>query len=317
MNILITGVAGFLGFSIANHLIKKNNIFGIDNFDKYYSPFYKKKRIIELKKYKNFVFLNADINNKKKINLFIKNKKINLIMHFAAQAGVRYSFINPIKYTEVNILGFLNIVEIAKINKIKNVIYASSSSVYGESRVFPNSEKDNIKPKNIYSISKKINEDTASLYSNVFNINFIGLRFFTIYGEWGRPDMLIFKMFKSFFTNKKLNINNFGNHYRDFTYIGDVIKIIDKLINKKFIGHNIFNVCSNNPQNILKIIKFFQNKQKIKTKLIGLNKADVFKTHGDNYKIKKFLKIKKFTSFSVGFNKTFIWYKKNFKKLKL
>ena len=312
MKIFITGVAGFIGFSLANSFLNKGHrVYGIDNLDQYYSIKIKKKRINILKKYKNFVFNKVDIINYAKLINTINNKKIDVIVHLAAQAGVRYSIINPNKYLDVNISGFMNLIKAIKNKKINKFIYASSSSVYGDSKKFPLKENDNLNPKNIYGLSKKINEEIANLKQYNFKINFIGLRFFTIFGEWGRPDMFMFKLFKAFFLKKTFYLNNYGNHIRDFTYIGDVKKIVEKLINKKISGHHIFNVCSNKPQNILKIVQKFTKYNKTKVEMISINKADVLKTHGNNYKIKKFIKYKKFSNFDLLFNKTFEWYKKN------
>jgi len=312
MKIFITGVAGFIGFSLANSFLNKGHrIYGIDNFDQYYSIKIKKKRLNILKKYKNFVFNKVDILNYAKLFNIINNQKIDVIIHLAAQTGVRYSIINPNKYLDVNISGFMNLIKAIKNKKIIKFIYASSSSVYGDSKKFPLKENDNLNPKNIYGLSKKINEEIANLKQYNFKINFIGLRFFTIFGEWGRPDMFMFKLFKAFFLKKTFYLNNYGNHIRDFTYIGDVKKIVEKLINKKISGHHIFNVCSNKPQNILKIVQKFTKYNKTKVEMISINKADVLKTHGNNHKIKKFIKYKKFSNFDLFFNKTFEWYKKN------
>ena len=312
MRILITGAAGFLGFCSAVSLLKKEHIiYGIDSFDNYYSIKLKKKRIKELKNYKNFYFKRIDISKKKKLENFLNNKKIDVVIHFAAQAGVRYSYINPSKYISANFFGFLNLILASKKNKIKKIIYASSSSVYGDSKTLPVDERSKLNKKNIYSVTKCLNEDTAKLYNKLYGINFVGLRFFTIFGEWGRPDMLIFKIFKSQIEKKILKINNYGNHYRDFTYIGDVRNIINRLVYKKINGHEIFNLCSNNPISILDLIKNFKKNYNLKVKFTPLHKADVINTHGNNKKIKKFLKIKKFSNFYTSFYKTFDWYKKN------
>ncbi len=311
-NILVTGAAGFIGFNISNFLLNKNfRVFGIDNYDNYYSTKIKYIRIKILNKNKNFFFKKIDITNKKKLDFFFKKKKFDFVIHLAAQAGVRYSLINPQKYIDVNIIGFLNIIEQIKINNIKNFIYASSSSVYGDSKKFPLNEKHSLKPKNIYGMSKKLNEQIAKIYSQEFKINCIGLRFFTVFGEWGRPDMFMLKLFKSHIKNSYFYLNNYGNHLRDFTYIEDVVKVIGKLMNKKFNKHEVFNICSNNPINIYDIVKEFQKKNKLSVKLVEMHKADILKTHGDNAKLKKFgLKIQ-YTPFYKAFFKTFEWYKKN------
>lgn len=311
MNILITGVAGFIGFNLAKFLLKNHNIFGIDNYDDYYSVKLKKKRIQELKKNKNFFFKKVDINNLDSIQKFLKKKKIKTIYHLAAQAGVRYSYENPSKYINSNVIGFFNIIQIAKKNNISKIIYASSSSVYGDSRKFPLKENQKLMPKNIYAVSKKLNEQTAELYSKITNIKFIGLRFFTIYGEWGRPDMFLFKIFKSSITNKLFLLNNFGNHKRDFTYIDDAIQIMEKILNKNNYHHLIFNVCSNKPINISKIIKAFSSKKNLKYRYTKKHKADILITHGSNKKIKKFINYRNYANFYQKLWKIYNWYLKN------
>ena len=312
MNILITGVAGFIGYNLSSFLLKKKHrVYGIDNFDNYYSIEIKKKRTLELRKNKNFFFSKVDITNKKILKIYFKKKKIDLVIHLAAQAGVRYSLINPQKYIDVNIFGFLNLIEEIRLNKIKNFFYASSSSVYGDSTKFPLDEKEILNPKNIYGISKKLNEQIAEYYSKSFKINCTGLRFFTIYGEWGRPDMFMFKLFKARMTKKVFELNNYGNHKRDFTYINDAICAVYGLIKKKPKSHNIYNICSNNPIKILKIINYFKKDNNVKVKLIKMHKADVKDTHGKNFKIKKMIKNFKISNFYECFDKTYNWYKLN------
>jgi UDP-glucuronate 4-epimerase len=312
MSILITGAGGFIGFNLCSHLLKNNiKVYGIDNFDKYYSILLKKKRLEQILDHKNFFFKKIDITDKKKLSKFFINKKIDIIVHLAAQAGVRYSFENPTKYINVNVLGFLNLIEIANKNKIKKIIYASSSSVYGENKKFPLSENELLKPKNIYGVSKKLNEEIAETYQTIYKINFIGLRFFTVYGEWGRPDMFMFKLFKAATTNKIFYLNNFGNHLRDFTCIKDVVKCIFKLINKNLKRHQIFNICSNEPINIYDVVKNFQNKIKVKIRLTKMHKADILNTHGDNKKLLEYFPEIKFSNFFDSFYRTFNWYKKN------
>ena len=311
MQILITGAAGFIGFNLSKYLLEnsKLKIFGVDNFNTYYSNSLKKDRIMELKKFRNFRFEKIDISNKKKLDIFFKKKKITLIINLAAQAGVRYSLIKPTEFVDNNVLGFYNIISAANKYKVKRIIYASSSSVYGDSAIFPLSEKQKIKPKNIYALSKKINEEMADVFSEQFKIYFVGLRFFTVYGEWGRPDMFMMKYLESSFnSSKKFYLNNFGNHIRDFTYIDDVCEIIKRLIlskNKKKY-HQFFNICSNNPLNLSKIINQINKLTFKKPKIFkrSLQKADVIKTHGSNKKILSKIGKMKFTKIEIGLEKS-------------
>ena len=317
MQILITGAAGFIGFNLSKYLLEncEFKIFGVDNFNAYYSKSLKKDRIMELKKFRNFRFEKIDITNKKKLDIFFKKKKITLIINLAAQAGVRYSLIKPTEFVDNNVLGFYNIISAANKHKVKRIIYASSSSVYGDSAIFPLSEKQKIKPKNIYALSKKINEEMADVFSEQFKIYFVGLRFFTVYGEWGRPDMFMMKYLKSSFnSSKKFYLNNFGNHIRDFTYIDDVCEIIKRLIlskNKKKY-HQFFNICSNNPLNLSKIINQINELTFKKPRIFkrSLQKADVIKTHGSNKKILSKIGKMKFTKIEIGLEKTIDWFKK-------
>ena len=230
MKVLITGVAGFIGFSLAKELLEKNfYVYGIDCIDEYYSVRYKKLRLNLLKKNKNFYFYKINISNRIKINNFFKGKRFDYIFHFAAQAGVRFSSINPKKYIDTNVYGYLNILDAIK-KKPKCVFYASSSSIYGEQNKLPVIEKIKAKPINVYAATKYLDEIISEFYSTTYDINVIGLRFFTVYGEWGRPDMFLFKLFKSLFNKNIFYLNNSGDHKRDFTYIGDVTRILIDLI---------------------------------------------------------------------------------------
>ena len=319
MKILITGAAGFIGFGIAKYLLNSSNvtIIGIDSLNNYYSKKLKKDRIKELSKYEKFSFFHVNILDKKNLEKIIKIKKINLVINLAAQAGVRYSLKKPNEFVENNIQGFYNIIDISKKYKIKKIIYASSSSIYGDSKRFPLKEVQMVKPKNIYSLSKKINEEMAEVFSNQYKISFIGLRFFTVYGEWGRPDMFLMKYLTSSY-DKKFNfyLNNYGKHTRDFTYILDVSRIISKLVfSKKKFKHEIFNICSNKPIKLTDIIKkinfLTQKKPKIFKRKLQL--ADVVKTHGANKKIKNFIGNQNFTSIEHGLKNTVEWFKKYYK----
>jgi UDP-glucuronate 4-epimerase len=312
MKILITGVAGFIGFHIAQNLIKskKNKIFGIDNFDDYYSVKLKKKRVSILLKQKNFNFKKIDITNSK-LSDYLQNKKFDIVIHLAAQAGVRYSMENPEKYLNTNILGFSNLLEKLNPDNLKKILYASSSSVYGDTISFPTNEKNKTNPKNIYGYSKVINEVMSKYYSRKFDVPFVGLRFFTIYGTWGRPDMFILKLLNSHFRKKIFYLNNNGNHLRDFTSINDVVEIIKKIIDKKKIKSDVYNVCSSNPISINQVLKIIsKNVGKIKTKNINRHPADVLNTFGDNKKILKDYNFSKFSNFDLELKKIIDWFQK-------
>ncbi len=313
MKILVTGVAGFIGFSVAQKLLqKKYEVYGIDNFDDYYSIKLKKKRLNELKKFKNFIFFKIDIT---KVNSLKKISKLNikLLFHFAAQPGVRYSLKNPQKYFDVNVKGFENIFYHLNKRHLSKIIYASSSSVYGDQSQFPTKEDANLKAKNPYGLSKIINENFSSINSSIYKLSFIGLRFFTVYGEWGRPDMFTFKLLNCIKKNKIFYLNKSGNHKRDFTYIRDVVDICLKLINYKSKKKNeIFNICSSRSINMRDIKKIFIKKYP-KAKIVNapVNIADVKDTFGSNKKIQKEIKYKNFVKFENGIKNAIDWFESN------
>lgn len=319
MKILVTGAAGFIGFSFINNLIKnkKFNIIGIDNLDKYYSVKLKNKRIKILKKNKNFFFKKIDITEDDVLYKFLANKKFDLVFHFAAQAGVRYVMVNPNKYINDNILGFFNILKIVLLIKPKKFFYASSSSVYGDTSEFPTKELIKLKPKNIYGLTKKINEEIVNLYCNNVKTKFIGLRFFTVYGEWGRPDMLLIKFMIASLKKKIFKIHNYGNHVRDFTYISDAVNVLKKLIFKKqFTKHVIFNICSSKPIALKSVIEKLIKITNFKIiKKVSAQKIEVFKTFGSNKKLLKIIGKFKFYKFDEGLKNTYLWFIKNKKYL--
>jgi UDP-glucuronate 4-epimerase len=312
MNILITGCAGFIGNAFALKILKTNKkikVIGLDNLNDFYSIKLKKKRQSLIKNSKNFKFYKIDLLDKKKLEKLFKENKIDIIFNFAAQAGVRYVSSHPEKFIESNIYGFHNLIEVSKKYKISKFFYASSSSVYGDKNKFPVSENVKLYPKNIYGLSKKMNEEYVNISLNN-KTKYIGLRFFTVFGEWGRPDMLILKFLDYARKNKEFLLNNGGNHWRDFTYIEDVVEILSMLKNKKFKKNQIYNICSNRPIHIKKLVNYLIKKtHNKKIKNVKHNSYEAFKTHGQNNKILKTVSFKKFSDFYTTVDATLKWYK--------
>tara|TARA_B100000989_G_C19528106_1_gene468048 strand:+ start:2030 stop:3022 length:993 start_codon:yes stop_codon:yes gene_type:complete len=317
MSVLVTGCAGFIGYSLSLFLLKKKyKIFGIDNLNNYYDVNLKKDRLKNLKDFQTFMFSKIDITNYNKLNNYIKKNKIKIIVHLAAQAGVRHSINNPDSYFDNNIFGFYNILQASKKNKIKHLIYASSSSVYGKSSKFPTSEIDNTdNPLSFYAASKKCNEVMAYSFSNIYNLPCTGLRFFTVYGPYGRPDMALFKFVSSIVNKKKLKIFNYGKHSRDFTYVEDIVKKIFILLekpSKNKVPHEIFNLGNSQPISLKKYLILIEKKLKNKAKkqYLGLQKGDVKKTFSNSDKFNKKFKVNFRTDISKGIHLFIDWYMK-------
>ncbi len=319
MRILVTGCAGFIGFHLSTKLsLFENKIIGIDNLNNYYDVKLKKNRINQLIKKKKFKFYKVDLLNYKKIDKIIKDNKIEYIVHLAAQAGVRYSIQNPKIYFKSNLEGFFNILELSKKNKIKHLIFASTSSVYGDSNKFPLNEQSNTdKPLSFYAATKKSNEVMAHSYSHIHKIPCTAVRFFTVYGPNGRPDMALFKFTKSIVENKPIHLFNFGNHVRDFTYIDDVVAGIFKIIKKtpKYkIPFDIFNIGNGNPKKLIEYLKKIEKNlnKTAKIKKLPLQVGDVFKTHADVGKLNKKINYKSKTNINDGIKKFVEWYLENY-----
>lgn len=317
--VLITGVAGFIGFHLAKKLIKKKyQIIGIDNLNNYYDKTLKLDRLKIIKK--KIKFYKIDIINYKKLKYLFKKHKPDIVLHLAAQAGVRYSLKYPKKYINVNIKGFFNVLELSKIFNVEHFLFASSSSVYGKNKQTPFKENhDTSSQTNIYGVTKKTNEIMAHSFSHLFNMKCTALRFFTVYGPWGRPDMALFTFTKNILNNKKIKIFNYGNMMRDFTFIDDAVNYVFNIIkskknkNKKIF--EIFNIANSSPIGILKFIKIieFHLNKKAKIEKTQYLKTEMLKTHADSKKIKKnFFKVKE-TSLKLGIKKFILWYKNHYK----
>lgn len=314
MSILVTGSAGFIGFHLSKKLSVQKKVIGIDNLNNYYSVQLKKDRLKILQKSKNFKFYKVDITNYRKLDKIIKKHNIKEIFHLAAQAGVRYSIQNPRQYLKSNIIGFFNVLEVCKNNKIKFLFYASSSSVYGNNKNLPLKEHYNTDaPIQFYAATKKSNEIMAHSYSSLYGIKTIGFRFFTIYGAWGRPDMAYYKFAFDIQKNKKIKVFNFGKHTRDFTFIDDAIRMIIAIYKKKNILKlsEVFNVSNGTKVELKKFIQeiYLNLKKNNNIDYVEKQKGDMKDTLSSKSKISKIINIKNLTHYKQGLKKFFKWYK--------
>ena len=318
MKILVTGAAGFIGFHLCEKLLEeKYTVLGVDNINNYYDVKLKKDRLKILLRKKNFKFKKLDISDNnfvKKIYPIAKNFKV--IIHLAAQAGVRYSITHPYKYIESNVKAQISILELAKkIKSFEHLIYASSSSVYGTNKKIPFSINDRVdSPASLYGASKRAGELITQSYSRMFNINCTGLRFFSVYGPWGRPDMAAYIFTKNIFQNKTLDLFNFGRMERDFTFINDIISGITPLIKikkRKSNIHKIYNLGNNKPQQLLKMVSLLEMlcERKAKINKKRMQPGDVRYTYANIKESKKDLKFKPKTSLKEGLEKFVTWYK--------
>ena len=339
MSIIVTGAAGFIGFHLCKRLLKEGyKVFGIDNFDSYYDVKLKKDRYKFLKtKYNNnnFKLFKGELEDKKFLNKIFNKYKPKTVINLAAQAGVRYSIENPSAYIQSNLVGFANILEGCRIYNIEHLIYASSSSVYGGNTKFPFSENDNVDhPISLYAATKRSNELMAHTYSHLYNLPTTGLRFFTVYGPWGRPDMALFLFTKSIIQGKPINVFNHGKMIRDFTYIDDVIEGIYRLIlkspkkNIKLKDNNnlpseswapfkLFNVGNSNPISLIEYIEAIENCLNLKAikNYMEMQPGDVSKTFSDTKLLENFIDFKPSTKIEEGVKKFVDWYL-NYYKLK-
>lgn len=311
MKILITGGAGFIGSAVAKKLMNRGDkVVIIDNFNDYYDPKLKEDRIkIFLKGYK-FKLYRGDIRNIKLLEKIFRKERIDKIIHLAAMAGVRNSIKNPHIYADVNVMGSLNLLELAAKYRIKNFVFASSSSVYGKNKKLPFSEIDSVdQPMAMYPATKKADELMAHVYNHLYGLNVIALRFFTVFGPWGRPDMALFKFTKNILANKPIEVYNYGKMTRNFTYVDDIvagtIAVLDKCK-----GYDIVNIGGDKAEKLTRYIEVIEKNigKKAKKKMMPMQQGDVPATVADIRKLKK-LGWKPTTGIEVGISNFIKWYR--------
>lgn len=332
--ILITGVAGFVGSFLAAELLKKDNeILGIDNLNDYYDVNLKLERLNRIDNHSQFKFIKMDISDKDKVMSLFETHKPDIVINLAAQAGVRYSIDNPDVYIQSNVIGFYNILEACRRYPVEHLLYASSSSVYGNNKKVPFEESDPVDhPVSLYAATKRSNELMASTYNHLYNIPMSGLRFFTVYGPMGRPDMAYFKFANMFFNEETIHIYNNGDYehdlYRDFTYIDDVVEGIISLISNPpynpnlIAGHEVYNIGNSNPEKLMVFITSLENalskslKREIKFKkeFEPIKPGDVPATYASTDKLFKKVGFKPETTIQDGLQKFTDWYVEYFTK---
>ncbi|MGI2238117.1 NAD-dependent epimerase [Staphylococcus cohnii] len=333
MKILITGTAGFIGSHLAKKLIKQgHHVIGVDSINDYYSVSLKEDRLESIGK-ENFTFYKLKLENYEDLVKIFEDEKPEVVVNLAAQAGVRYSIDNPKAYIDANIVGFANILECCRHFDIQNLIYASSSSVYGANTSKPFSTSDNIDhPLSLYAATKKSNELMAHTYSHLYNLPTTGLRFFTVYGPWGRPDMALFKFTKAIINDEVIDVYNHGNMMRDFTYVDDIVEAISRLVkkpaspNKEWSGsdpdpsssyapYKIYNIGNNSPVRLMEFVEAIENKlgKEAKKNYMDLQPGDVPETYANVDDLFRDIDFKPETTIQDGVNKFVDWYLEYYK----
>ena len=329
MKTLITGSAGFIGFHLSKLLLKKGfEIVGIDNLNNYYDVSLKEDRLKILEKFDNFQFHKIDLKDKPAIDELFASNKFDYVINLAAQAGVRYSITNPYAYVDSNLIGFMNILEACRNNPVKHLLYASSSSVYGGNTVVPFSTNHQVDhPVSLYAATKKSNELMAHTYSHLFGIPTTGLRFFTVYGPWGRPDMAYFSFTKDILAGKAIKVFNYGKMERDFTYVDDIVEGISKLLplapisneswneqtddlSSSSAPYKIYNIGNNQPVKLEKFISVLENTLGVEAEknYMEMQPGDVLRTYADVSDLEKDIDFKPSTTIEAGLGKFVEWY---------
>jgi UDP-glucuronate 4-epimerase len=313
---LVTGAAGFIGFHVSKSLLEKGDrIIGIDNLNPYYDVSLKKDRLEQIKSNPHFTFYHEDINNIDALKRVFSRHHIDRICNLAAQAGVRYSIQNPFAYEETNLKGFLNLLEMARQFPVENFVFASSSSVYGNNKKLPFSIEDNVDtPISLYAATKKANELMAHVYSHLFKIPLTGLRYFTVYGPWGRPDMALFLFTKAILGGRPIDVYNFGKMKRDFTYIDDIVDGTISALNRPF-KYEIFNLGNSKTIELMELIGIIEEElgAEAKKNFLPLQPGDVPETYADIERTAQLLGFRPKTSIRVGIRKFLAWYRGYYK----
>jgi UDP-glucuronate 4-epimerase len=330
-NVLITGAAGFIGYHLSKRLLENGcEVTGVDNLNAYYDVRLKTARLEKLVPFKKFTFLKEDISNKGVVEKIFESSQFDVVVNLAAQAGVRYSLTNPQAYIDANITGFINVLECCRHQRIKHLVFASSSSVYGANTKMPFSVHHNVDhPVSLYAASKKANELMAHTYSHLYGLACTGLRFFTVYGPWGRPDMALFLFTKAILEEKSIKVFNYGRMQRDFTYIDDIIEGVARVMGRlpepnpnwsgdhpdpgtSYADYKIYNIGNNHPVGLLEFISVIEKAlgKSAKKEFLDLQPGDVVATYADVDDLIEDVGFKPQTPLEFGIKRFVEWFKK-------
>lgn len=321
MKILVTGAAGFIGMHVCVRLLARGDeVVGLDNLNDYYDVSLKESRLEQLKHYPNFQFIRMDISDRDGIARIFRQIEPQRVVHLAAQAGVRYSLKNPLAYADCNLIGFINILEGCRHANVKHLVYASSSSVYGNNSKIPFAESDNVdRPISLYAATKKANELMANSYSHLYRFPATGLRFFTVYGPWGRPDMAYYSFTQAILDDRPIDVFNYGQLQRDFTYIDDitegVVRVLDKPATPEGAPseapHRIFNIGNHEPVTLLSFIETLERElgRKAIKNFLPMQPGDVPMTYADTTQLQKWVGFTAKTPLHVGLHQFVDWYR--------
>ena len=331
--VLVTGAAGFIGFHLSKRLLEDGyDVVGLDIVNDYYDPSIKEARLQILRPYERFKFVRINLADKKSMDELFRDEGFDVVVNLAAQAGVRYSLVNPQSYVDSNLVGFVNILEGCRHTDVKHLVFASSSSVYGSNTKMPFSVHDNVDhPVSLYAASKKSNELMAHAYAHLFNIPCTGLRFFTVYGPWGRPDMALFLFTKAILEDRPIDVFNYGKMQRDFTYIDDIVEGVVRVMKRparpnpswngdspdpgtSYAPYRVYNIGNNQPVELMHFIKVIEDTlgKKAKKNLLPLQPGDVPATYADIDDLVKDTGFRPSTPLEVGIPRFIRWYREYF-----